>query len=132
MDALIFDRTLTDVETRTEKGYWQLADLIRITQWIAYLAGLYSLTVNATNHNAGDLIRWAELLEDIATIRAGHTFPVCQTYSATPQVPNKQAWNHTKANAVERILFDANLWFESREKLTKYTGTVTAGMDYEL
>ena len=43
MDALIYDRAEIDVINRTDKGFWQVSDLTRITDWITYLGTLLAL-----------------------------------------------------------------------------------------
>lgn len=132
MDALIYDRTEIDVLERTDKGFWQLADLTRITEWITYLGGLFDISVTATAHSAGDLVVFDSVLADIRAIRSGHAFPAVMGFTATPATPTKTAWNWIKANAVERILFDADLWYNNRIKLYKYCGTFSAGTDFQL
>lgn len=132
MDALIYDRAEIDVINRTDKGFWQVSDLTRITEWITYLGTLFSVVVNATVHVAGDLVAFDDVLADIGAIRVGHTFPAATRFTATPTTPTKTAWTYIKANAVERILFDADLWETAREKLYKYCGTFSAGTDFQL
>lgn len=132
MDALIYDRLVTDVTARTAKGFWQLSDLTRIESWITYLAGLYGVTPLTTAHSAGQMVRLTTLLADIAVLREGHTFPADTKRTATPAVPTPAAWNYVKANSVERILFDADLWYNNRIKLYKYCGTFSAGTDFQL
>lgn len=132
MDALIYDRLETDVTARTAKGFWQVTDLTRITEWITYLGGLFDISVTATAHSAGDLVDFDSVLADIRAIRSGHTFPAVMGFTATPATPTKTAWNWIKANSVERILFDADLWYNNRIKLYKYCGTFSAGTDFQL
>lgn len=132
MDALIFDRAEIDVINRTDKGFWQLVDLTRITEWITYLGTLFGVVVNATAHSAGDLVAFDDVLADIGAIRSGHAFPAVTGFTATPATPTKTAWNWIKANSVERILFDADLWYNNRIKLYKYCGTFSAGTDFQL
>src|SRR5574344_1470202 len=108
MDALIYDRTLTDVETETDKGFWQLSDLVRITEWLDYLATLLGLTLTTTDYALGNLVDISELLTNVAAVRSG------RTWSWTPETPTATAWNYVKANNVEQILYDANLWETNR------------------
>jgi hypothetical protein len=132
MDALIYDRLVTDVTARTAKGFWQLSDLTRIESWITYLAGLYGVTPLTTAHSAGQMVRLTNLLADLTVIREWHTFPADTERTATPAVPSEAAWNYVKANSVERILFDADLWYNNRIKLYKYCGTFSCGTDFAL
>ena len=67
-----------------------------------------SVVVNATVHVAGDLVAFDDVLADIGAIRAGHTFPSCDRVYSDPDHTHENGVAYIKANAVERILFDAN------------------------
>ena len=125
MDALIYDRLQSDVANLTAKGYWNLSDLERVTEWIDYLAGEFGLTLTTTDYTLGDLVAITELLANVAAIRAGHT------WSWTPATPNATAWNYAKANNIEQILYDANLWETNRVGGYRYCGTFTCGTTFE-
>jgi hypothetical protein len=125
MDDLIYDRTQADVENLTAKGYYNLSDLERITEWVEFLSDEFGLGLTATGYSFGDLVDIAELLANVAAIRAGHT------WSWTPAVPSATAWNYVKANNVEQILHDANLWETNRVEGYRYCGTFTCGTAFE-
>ena len=125
MAALIYDRLQSDVANLTAKGYWNLSDLERITEWIDYLAGEFGLTLTTTDYALGDLVAITELLTNIGAIRLGHT------WSWTPKTPNATAWNYVKANNIEQILYDANLWETNRVAGYRYCGTFYCGTTFE-
>lgn len=125
MDALIYDRTQSDVANLTAKGYYNLSDLERITEWVEFLSGEFGLGLTATGYSLGDLVNIAELLANVAAIRAGHN------WSFTPAVPSATAWNYLKANNIEQILYDANLWETNRAAGYRYCGTFTCGTAFE-
>lgn len=125
MDELIYDRTQADVANLTAKGYYNLSDLVRITEWIDFLSGAFRLGLSATDYTLGDLVDIAELLANVEAIRTGHT------WSWTPAVPTATAWNYAKANNVEKILADAELWRANKTAGYRYCGTFTCGTAFE-
>lgn len=126
MDDLIYDRTQADVANLTAKGYYNLSDLERITEWVEFLSDEFGLGLSATDYTLGDLIDISELLANVAAIRAVHS------WSFTPAVPSATAWNYVKANNVEKILADAELWRANKIAGYRYCGTFSAGTDFQL
>ena len=126
MDDLIYDRTQADVANLTAKGYYNLSDLERITEWVEFLSDEFGLGLTATGYSLGDLIDISELLANVAAIRAVHN------WSFTPAVPSATAWNYVKANNVEKILADAELWRANKIAGYRYCGTFTCGTDFQL
>jgi hypothetical protein len=126
MDDLIYDRTQADVANLNEKGYYNLSDLERITEWVEFLSDEFGLGLSATDYTLGDLIDISELLANVAAIRAVHN------WSFTPAVPSATAWNYVKANNVEKILADAELWRANKIAGYRYCGTFSAGTDFQL
>jgi len=126
MDDLIYDRTQADVANLTAKGYYNLSDLERITEWVEFLSDEFGLGLSATDYTLGDLIDISELLANVAAIRAVHN------WSFTPAVPSATAWNYVKANNVEKILADAELWRANKIAGYRYCGTFSAGTDFQL
>lgn len=126
MDDLIYDRTQADVANLTAKGYYNLSDLERITEWVEFLSDEFGLGLTATGYSLGDLIDISELLANVAAIRAVHS------WSFTPAVPSATAWNYVKANNVEKILADAELWRANKIAGYRYCGTFTCGTDFQL
>ncbi|NCA67451.1 MAG: hypothetical protein EOM87_05250 [Clostridia bacterium] len=125
MDDLIYDRTQADVASLTAKGYYNLSDLERIAEWVEFLSDEFGLGLSATDYTLGDLVDIAELLANVAAIRTGHT------WSWTPAVPSATAWNYVKANNVEQILHDAELWRANKIAGYRYCGTFTCGTAFE-
>ena len=126
MDDLIYDRTQADVANLTAKGYYNLSDLERITEWVEFLSDEFGLGLSATDYTFGDLVDISEVLANVAAIRAVHS------WSFTPAVPSATAWNYVKANNVEKILADAELWRANKIAGYRYCGTFSAGTDFQL
>ena len=126
MDDLIYDRTQADVANLTAKGYYNLSDLERITEWVEFLSDELGLGLTATGYSLGNLIDISELLANVAAIRSVHN------WSFTPAVPSATAWNYVKANNVEKILADAELWRANKIAGYRYCGTFSAGTDFQL
>lgn len=124
MTDLIFDRAITDIETDTDKAYWQASDLIRINEWIAYLSDKFNLKLIITPLKFGDCITETiitGIIINIAAIRAR------AKWISTPATPNSTAWGYSKANDTEQILYDANWWYNSKIADYKYSGQIYSG-----
>ena len=132
MDKLIYDRTENDVKNKTDKGYHNISDLNRIEEWCAYLADLlnsynYKINITAkTNWQLTDTRTVAQLeriRKNIALIRS--------TYSNIPRditVPsNLSPINITKANDIEKILYDIDRIISEMESYFIYSGVSNAG-----
>lgn len=125
MDALIFDRTQNDVTDKTAKGYWNVSDLARIKEWVDYLSAEFNLGLTADKAILGEQVNLPQVVANVAAIRAGHY------WSFTPTVPSATAWNYVKANNVEQILYDAELWRANKIAGYRYCGTFTCGTTFE-
>ena len=123
LDNLIYDRVAADVTDRTAKGYYNLADVTRVNEWITYLLSLYGLSGTVTTKTLGEQADISQMVTNTETIRSGHT------WSFTPTTPTSTVWNYIKANSMEKILYDANLWEVNRLKDIKYCGEIIAGED---
>lgn len=115
---LIYDRTLTDVITKTKKGYYNNTDLNRVGEAVKYLAEKftsygYSVKVNPkTDWTEQDIPTNSDMtayLSDIAEIRRQLT--VMQSTPKTPETMQKLT--HQTANDIEKILDDMAKLVES-------------------
>lgn len=132
MDKLIYDRTENDVKNKTNKGYHNISDLNRVEEWCGYLADLlnsYNYKINITtktNWKLTDTRTVAQLeriRKNIALIRS--------TYSNIPRditVPsNLSPINITKANDIEKILYEIDRTISEMESYFIYSGVSNAG-----
>lgn len=123
--ALITDRTAADVLNKTEKGYYNIADIQRINSYIQYLSDVLSLNLTIETFIIGEELTRAEMesiLNNINTIRAAW-----YVADDTPQTPEAFAWNYEKANDVERILQALDEFYQSVQIDKLYSGTFRAG-----
>lgn len=132
MEKLIFDRTESDVKNKTDKGYHNISDLNRVEEWCGYLANVlssYNYKINITtktNWQLTDTRTVAQLeriRKNIALLRS--------TYSNIPRdltVPsNLSPISITKANDIERILYDIDRIINEMESYFVYSGVSSAG-----
>lgn len=124
MNGLIFDRTENDVNNDTDKAYLQKADYDRVQEWISYFSTEFNLNLSVTPLEFAEAITdpiTTEILNNLTAIRDNHA------WSFTPITPSKDNWNWVKQNAVERILYDVNLWWNNQQARWIYCGTLRCG-----
>ena len=124
MKDLIFDRTENDVNNDTDKAYLQKADYDRVQEWISYFSTEFNLNLSVTPLEFAEAITGpiaTEILNNLTAIRDNHA------WSFTPITPSKDNWNWVKQNAVEKILYDVNLWWNNQQARWIYCGTLRCG-----
>ena len=124
MNGLIFDRTENDVNNDTDKAYLQKADYDRVQEWISYFSTEFNLNLSVTPLEFAEAITdpiTTEILNNLTAIRDNHA------WSFTPITPSKDNWNWVKQNAVEKILYDVNLWWNNQQARWIYCGTLRCG-----
>lgn len=124
MNELIYNRTVNDVNNKTDKAYFQKADFDRIQEWIAYLSAEFGLNLTVTPLEFATAItdeRITEILNNLSAIRDNHA------WNFTPIAPDKNKWDWLKMNAVEKILADINLWWNNQQSRWIYCGTLRCG-----
>lgn len=117
LDALIFDRTQSDVIEMTSKAYIDYNDLNRIeraVKWLSYVLNQYgykNVTHNKLDWKPEDRRTDSEmerLRENIVAIRSAY-----YTDNSTPLTPEKITYTSIyQANAVEKIIFDLGTLIE--------------------
>lgn len=132
MEALIYDRTQTDVLNKTSKGYHNYTDINRIEEWCRYLADLlisYGYPVDIatkTDWNVEDF-RYASEMErirlNIRKIRDAYI--VMKNSPSLPGTINPITWQI--ANDIEKILFDIDLLIKNMEASFLFCGTFNSG-----
>lgn len=125
LDKLIFDRTLTDIENRTAKGYNNLSDLQRILDWLRYLGDTKGLGLFITPLSFGERLTRDTMqgIIDYAT-EIKNAYPKADN---EPSTPLPIAWDWIKANDLERILDIAWSFYYSSKIDKLYSGTFKAG-----
>lgn len=132
MQDLIFDRTLSDIENRTAKGYYNLSDIQRICEWIEYLASVTRETtdIDLAVFAFGTDLTKAKIMTIINSVNSlrnawKEEYKVPLSYpNATPETV---AWNYVKANDLERILKVLWNFYYSGTIDKLYCGTFRAG-----
>ena len=128
MDDLIFDRTNNDVINETDKGFYWYTDFNRIESWCQYLASKlapFGYIVSITTKTD-----WAETdspqYTDISRIRSNILALKNIFYSIT-SVPNVQLMTYKKANALEKVLYEIELFSTGMIEEYRYSGTFYSG-----
>ena len=125
LSPLITDRTSQDVATRTQKGFYNVADVQRVNSYIQYLSDVLGLNLTVTDVSLGQALTRAQIdaiLGNINAIRA-----VWYVASDTPQTPIAVNWDYVKANNIEKILKALDEFYQSSQIDKIYSGTFRAG-----
>ena len=130
--TLITDRTLDDVMTGTDKGYYNATDLNRVGEAVAHIAERftgygYAVEVNPKTDWSESDTPTASQMEtyrgNIAILRA-----VIAVMAATPETPETmRALNYVKANNIERILQDLDTLITNMAQAWFFSGDLYAG-----
>ena len=130
--SLITDRTRADVETKTDKGFYNASDLNRVGAAVEYIAGRFTaigyacpvtvkkdwLTTYAATASQMEAHR-----QNIVTLRG--QIAVMQS---TPNAPASMAGlNYVKANNIEQILLDLDALIDKLIKSWYFSGELYAG-----
>lgn len=130
--SLITDRTRADVETKTDKGFYNASDLNRVGAAVEYIAGRFTalgyacpvtvkkdwLTTDAPTASQMEAHR-----QNIVTLRG--QIAVMQS---TPNAPASMAGlNYVKANNIEQILLDLDALIDKLIKSWYFSGELYAG-----
>lgn len=130
--VLITDRTQSDVDSGTDKGYYNATDLNRVGAAVAYIAerfnGMgYIVEVSPrTDWQESDLPTETELvayLADVSVLRA-----VIAVMQSTPKVPESMKFlDYVRANDIEKILSDIDTLITNIQKSWYFSGELFAG-----
>lgn len=130
--SLITDRTRADVETKTDKGFYNASDLNRVGAAVEYIAGRFTaigyacpvtvkkdwLTTDAPTASQMETYR-----QNIATLRRQ-----IAVMASTPEAPASMAGlNYVKANNIEQILLDLDALIDKLIKSWCFSGELYAG-----
>lgn len=129
MENLIFDRTQTDIEQKTPKGYYNYTDLNRVETWCEYLANLltsYSYPVSITvkkNWAMSDLPN----VNDMERIRS-NVNAIKTAFHAYTNIPeNLEYMTIEKANDIEKILSEIDFLTKNMISSFRYSNTFNSG-----
>ena len=130
--SLITDRTMTDVLTGTDKGFYNASDLNRVGAAVKYIAERltgYGYAVNVspkTDWPESDTPTASQMETyrgNIASLRA-----VIAVMASTPETPESmRALDYVKANDIERILQDLDTLITNMEQAWFFSGDLYAG-----
>ena len=129
MDELIFDRTQTDIDERTDKGYYNASDLNRVELWCKYLADElneagYSINITTkTNWTTLDL----RTATDMTRIKNNIIALMNCYHWITPIYNSVDSWNYEKANRWEQILNEIFHLMWGMEDWYVYSGVSNSG-----
>lgn len=129
MENLIFDRTQTDIEQKTPKGYYNYTDLNRVETWCEYLANLltsYSYPVSITvkkNWAVSDLPNVNDMERIRSNVNAIKT--VFHAYTDVPE--NLNYMTIEKANDIEKILSELDYLTKNMISSFRYSNTFNSG-----
>lgn len=128
---LITDRTLSDVQNKTDKGYCNASDLNRVGAAVQYLADLlngygYPVTVNPkVNWTASDIPAVTQMtayLADLATLKAA--------FYGTVVLPSTMSnLTHEQANNIESLLLEIETNINGMTAAFRHSGAIISGME---
>ncbi len=122
----IYDRSQADIENRTEKGYINASDLVRVESNTEQIAGCIAVPVSVNKvWNNGDLPRVSDfkrIRDNVERIRNG--FVILPTTPETPEQP-LNTWQ--KWNDLEQILYDVFWIYFNNLNNKDYCGEISAG-----
>ena len=122
---LIFDRILQDIEQKTQKGYYNLSDIERITGFCQQLASELGIVLTPISFVLGEKVSRSKMqiiIDNVNKIRQNW-----YVATDTPQTPNPINWDYKKANDLEKILQDLYDFLISTKIDKLYSGTFKAG-----
>jgi hypothetical protein len=137
VDDLIYDRTQSDVDFALEnpdsglnlKGSYNYTDLNRVEGWISYLATTltsYGYAVSVTSKTDWDMEDFPTKAE-MKRIRDNAQL-IRNAFTAFSELPdNLEKMTYTKANAIERVLYEINLLIKNMEYSFWHSDEIFAG-----
>lgn len=130
--TLITDRTLDDVMTGTDKGYYNATDLNRVGEAVESIAGRFtgygyavevSLNTDWSESDTPTARQMETYRGNIASLRA-----VIAVLASTPKTPETMRFlDYLKANDIERILQDLDTLITNMEQAWFFSGDLYAG-----
>ena len=132
MESLIYDRTQSDVDGKTSKGYHNVSDLNRIEVACRELADLltsygYTVQISTKTDWAITDIRYEGEIERIRQ-NIGRIKDAYYSFKTTPELPETlNRIDIQKANDIEKILYDIDLLIKNMEASFLFCGTFNAG-----
>lgn len=125
LEDLITDRTQSDVDNKTAKGFYNVSDLQRINSYTEYLAEQLDVSIDIPLFELGSDITFDKLNTVIDNIRKIRK--VWYVADDTPQLPIVAGWDYDAANAIEKNLQAMSEFWQSHIIDKLYSGTFRAG-----
>lgn len=129
MENLIFDRTQSDLENGTSKGYYNCTDLNRVEAWCEYLADL----LTSYSYPVSILIKKDWTMTDLPNVNdmeriRSNVNKIKTAFHAYTDVPeNLNYMTIEKANAIEKILGEIDFLIKNMISRFRYSNTFNAG-----
>lgn len=140
-EILVTDRSQADVDSGTEKGFYNASDMNRVTEAMEYLNGMFSGYGYITGYSPVEVstgrFQWFE--HDIPTIPQMEQYlanvstlrKTISLFQSTPQTPDSMKFfTHTKANDIEKILVDIETTINRMISTFVPCGEALCGGDY--
>lgn len=130
--TFVTDRTLDDVMTGTDKGFYNATDLNRVGEAVQYIAS--KLTDYGYAITASPKTGWAE--SDTPTagqmetyrLNIAHLRAVIAVLASTPETPESmRALDYVKANNIEQILADIDFILQHMPATFRHSGVTVCG-----
>ena len=124
----IFDRTIEDIQNKTNKAYCNHSDLNRLEVNCKYLADIFNTQIQTKTDwcmldfpNVSNINR----IQTNITILRGLYF----TYQTTPATPLSPLNEWQKLNSAEQILNDIYVLYQENFNALVYTGEIYSGQE---
>lgn len=135
LDNMIFDRTEADVEARNAKGTYNASDLNRVC------AAINSVTARLYADGYGEPVTLRTDFAPTGDVRIGELSPIVESvkmirgclggFEDTPNAPDSIRFlDYNGANAIEKILYDADLLLDRLEDARVFAGEMYSGEDF--
>lgn len=123
--APVYDRTLFDVQTRSQKGYINTVDLNRIENNMQVMANVLECKINTRYWKDGEFI----YLKDLERMRSNlqklvTAFPLTPK---SPQIPSAPFVVYNQWNDIEKIIYDLHSLFYTNKEAVYYCGEAYTG-----
>jgi hypothetical protein len=126
---VVIDRTQADVQSKTEKGYYNCTDLNRVGHNVEYLAGVlngygYLVSVSPkTDWTISDIPRVADMTLYLADLNALKD----KFYGTTPLPESMNNLTVTAANDIEKLLLEIETYINRMVAGFRKCGTFKSG-----
>ena len=121
----VYNRTLFDVQTKSNKGYINTEDLNRIENNMQVMANVLECKIKAKTWQDGEFIYISDferIKSNLQTLTAA--FPLT---AKSPQIPVVPFVVYSQWNDIEKIIFDLHSLFYANKEAVYFCGEAYAG-----